>query len=202
MTSWNETTLAAVDDVYDREHASNGYSRYAEYLRLNNGLFRSSWTDEPAPVDDPAEFAVHAWTVASGPIMAPGYVRTRPDLRGISLHRDEDDHGLYAEIRIPLDHHQIGGGAKRFPHSWQDWTEDRGWGDSGEYPGVREPDDTKRPAVLASAVVRVSGREWSGLVTPTAYEGPTLVTEAMLTVAVVAQHVNDAAGPIVAQLLK
>jgi hypothetical protein len=200
VTPWSETTLATVDDVYDRENASNGYSRYAEYLRLNNGLFRDRWTDGPAPVEDPAEFAVHSWTVATGPIMAPGYVRIRPDLRGISLHRDEDDHGLYAEIRVPLDHRQIGGGAKRFPYAWQDWVEDRGWGD-GEYADVREPDDTKRPAVLASAVIRVPGREWS-LVTPTAYEGRTLADEARETVARIARYVNDDAGPIVAKMLE
>jgi hypothetical protein len=201
VIKWSETTLATVDDVYDRENASNGYSRYAEYLRLNNGLFRDSWTDEPAPVKDPAEFAVHAWTVATGPVMAPGYVRTRPDLRNISLHRDEDDHGLYAEIRVPLDHRQIGGGAKRFPYAWQDWVEDRGWGDTGEYAGVREPDDTKRLAVLASAVIRVPGREWS-LVTPTAYEGRTLADEARETVARIARYVNEDASPVVAKLLE
>lgn len=201
MIRWSETVLAAVDDAYDQENASNGYSRYAEYLRLNNGLFRDAWTDGPAPVEDPGEFAVHAWTVATGPIMVPGYVRVRPDLISIAFHRDENDLGLYAAIRVPLDHRQIGGGAKQFPYAWQDWTENRGWGEKGFYTGVREPDDTKQPAVLASAVVRIPGRDWD-LPKPTAYEGRTLVDEARQAVRQLAEHVNTDAGPIVAKLLE
>ncbi|MGW4043147.1 hypothetical protein [Streptomyces sp. NPDC004721] len=42
------------------------------------------------------------------------------------------------------------------------------------------------------------GREWEDLVS---YEGPTLVDEARRAVAVLVQHINDEAGPVVASLL-
>lgn len=201
MADWHEQLLVQVDDRYDRENASDGHSRYGAYLRQNSNLFRDSWSDEPAPVTDPAEFAVHAWTVATGPIMFPGYVRVRPDLGRITLHRDEDDHSLYADIHVPLRHHHIGGNAKRFPYAWQDWEQESNY--SGEtYLELSEPRSSKKPAVLAATTVRVSGSEWPHLVTPTAYEGRTLVDEAREAVTVLARHINDDAGPIVARLLQ
>lgn len=202
MIPWNDRLLVYVDDQYDLENASDGVSRYGAYLRQNASLFRDVWRDEPAPVGSAEEFAVHAWTVATGPIMFPGYVRVRPDLRGVTLHRDDDDGSLYVDIHVPLHHHHLGGGAKRFPYSWQDWGTERDFGDEGGYPGRLEPREIRRPTVLASAVVRVSGREWANLITPTAYEGRTLLDEARQAVFVVAQHINDDAGPIVTQVLK
>jgi hypothetical protein len=201
-TPWDDQTLVRIDDAYDLDRASDGVSRFGEYLRLNGGLFRDSWSDEPGPVQDPVEFAAHAWQVATGPIMVPGYVHVRPDLNGITLHRDEDDGALYADIRVPLRHDHIGGGARRFPYGWQDWETDRSpWAES-EYRGSMEPAGTKRPSVLASAVIRVPCRDWEDqLAKPTAYEGRTLVTEAKQTVRTIVQHLNVDAAPIVARLL-
>lgn len=45
------------------------------------------------------------------------------------------------------------------------------------------------------------GREWTGLVTPSAYEGRRLTNEAMEAVSIAVQHINRDAGPIVARLL-
>ena len=199
-TPWDGQTLARIDDDYDRDRASNGNSRLGEYLRLNAGLFRDGWSDEPAPLRDPVEFAVHAWQVATGPIMSPGYVQTRPDLGAVTLHRDDYDGALYADVHVRLLHSQIGGGAKRFPYSWQDWESDRSpWGDT-DYRGLEEPGEVKRPAVLASVVVRVPGREWTGLVTPTAYEGRTITAEARETLDAVVRNLNVDAAPIVARI--
>lgn len=197
--NWTDQRLVDVNREYDRERASNGHSRYGEYLRLNASLFRDAWRDEPAPVKDPAEFAVHAWRVATGPIMAPGYARIRPDLHGVTLHRDENDHSLYAEIRVPLRHHHLHVGQKRLPYTGQDWDAERY---DAPFPELEEPRATKRPTVLTSAVVRVPGREWTGLITPSAYEGRTLTNEAMEAVSVVVQHVNADAAPIVARVLE
>lgn len=199
MPDWNDQLLAVVDDHYDRDNASDGTSRYGAYLRQNASLFRDVWSDEPGPVQDPAEFAVHAWTVATAPIMVPGYVRIRPDLSRITLHRDEDDHGLYADIHLPLHHAHIGGNTRRFPYAWQDWTQEVDYSGT-KYLALSEPRSTKKPAVLASATVRVPGTGWR-LVTPTAYEGRTLVDEAREAVTVLAQLINEDAGPIVARLL-
>jgi hypothetical protein len=199
--SWHPNLLAYVNDEYDRDNASDGNSRYAAYLRQNHNLFRDGWSDEPRPVQDPAEFAVHAWTVATGPIMAPGYVWIRPDLRKVTLHHDEDDGALYADIHIPLRHSHIGGNTKRFPYSWQDWESEPDYS-GAQYVSLLEPRSIKKPSVLAAATVRIPGRDWPHLITPTAYEGRTLLDEARQAVFTVAQHINDDAGPIVATLLR
>jgi hypothetical protein len=197
---WTDGRLVDVDERYDREQASNGHSWFGEYLRLNAKLFRDAWQDEPAPVKDPAEFAVHAWHVATPPVMAPGYVRWRPDLSRVTLHRDEYDHSLYAEVHVPLRHSHLFTGQKRLPYSWRDWQTESDYGNGG-YESLRDPGETGRPTVLASVVVRVPGRDWS-LVTPTAYEGRTLTDEAQEAVSVVAKLINEDAGPIVARVLE
>lgn len=201
MPTWNDQLLVYVDDHYDRENASDNNSRYGAYLRQRPNDFRDGWSDEPAPIKTPEEFAVHAWRVATAPVMVPGYARVRPDLHGITLHRDDDDGSLYADIHVPLRHHHIGGTTKRFPYSWQDWETERDFG-GDEYRALLEPRHISKPAVLATAVVRVPGREWPHLITPSAYEGRTLLDEARQAVFTVAQHINDDAGPIVARLLK
>jgi hypothetical protein len=200
MVAWNDQLLVYVDDSYDQEYADNGVSRYGAYLRQRPNEFRNSWSDEPEPIKTPEEFAVHAWQVATPPVMSPGYVRIRPDLHRVSLHRDDDDGSLYAEVRVPLRHHDISGETKRLPYAWQDWeTETDFAGD--RYLAHFEPRTLRETAVLASAVVRVSGREWPHLITPSAFEGRTLLDEARETVRTVAQHINDDAGPIVAKIL-
>lgn len=193
MPPWNDRLLVYVND---------DISRYGAYLRQRPNEFRDGWSDEPAPISTAAEFAVHAWRVATAPVMVPGYAQVRPDLRRITLNRDDDDGSLYAEVHVPLRHHNISGGAKRFPYSWQDWETERAYGGADEYPSLLEPRIGKTPAVVATAVVRVPGREWPHLITPSAYEGRTLLEEARQTVYAVAQHINDDAGPIVARLLR
>lgn len=198
MPEWNDRTIVAIDDEYDRRNASNGRSRYEAYLKQNASLFRDSWSDTPGPVRDPNEFAVHAWTVATGPIMAPGFLRVRPDLHGITLHRDDHDLALYANIHVPLHHDQIGGGAGRFPYDWQDWATDRDFG--SDYDSLIEPEPSKRPSVLATAVVRVPSHTWPDLPTPTVYEGPQLLDEARAALDLLVACINRDAGPIVAKL--
>ena len=67
MTDWHADKLVVVNDAYDREYASGGHSRYGAYLRQNASLFKSAWSDQPEPIEDPAEFAVHAWQIATAP---------------------------------------------------------------------------------------------------------------------------------------
>lgn len=201
MPPWNDRLLVYVDDDYDADNASDRVSRYGAYLRQQPDLFRDSWQDEPAPISTPEEFAVHAWRIATAPVMVPGYARVRPDLHRITLHRDDEDEALYADIHVPLSHRQIGGGPKHFPYAWQDWESEPDYS-GGQYLGMLEPRSFKKVSVLATAVVRVPGRHWGGLITPTAYEGRTLLDEARQAVFMVAQHINDDAGPIVATLLR
>lgn len=75
-----------IDRDYDRDHASNGFSRYAAYLQQhlecfedqvhgipNSGLGRLTQAAGP--------YAAAAWTVASPPIMAPGLIRWHRSVR-------------------------------------------------------------------------------------------------------------------------
>ena len=133
--------------------------------------------------------------------MAPGYVQVRPDLRRVTLHQDENDGSLYADIVIPLRHHHITRPGMRFPYTWQDWQEERYRSDEGGYAALFEPDPGKRPAVLTTTTVRIPGWGWGGLPVPSAYEGPKLVDEAREAVSVIAGHINHDAGPIVALIL-
>lgn len=203
MTDWHASLLAVVNTSYDQEYASNGRSRYGSYVQQHASEFRDAWSTTPGPIKDPVEFAVAAWRVATGPIMAPGYVKIRPDVGSITLHRDGYDGSLYAQIVVPLSHEHFERGNNPFPYSWQDWEREPNYESVG-YQGLFEPDSpgvSKRVAVLGSVTVRVPGHEWPHLVVPSAYEGPTLVAEAQEAVSVLVQHINDDAGPVVAKLL-
>jgi hypothetical protein len=57
-----------IDCEYDRDNASDGVSRYGAYIR--QARFEP-WTDN----DHAVELAEFAWRQATGPVMAPGYVR-------------------------------------------------------------------------------------------------------------------------------
>ena len=69
------------DDEYDREHASDGVSRYGHYVRsaARSGLMAECW--DGTWDDDQVRrvrFACAAWETASSPVMAPGYIRRHP----------------------------------------------------------------------------------------------------------------------------
>lgn len=69
-----------IDDHQDQSLASDRKSRYGAYLRDKRRLFFHNGPDSP-PTADPVEFAVAAWSVATPPIMSPGYVSSHPRSR-------------------------------------------------------------------------------------------------------------------------
>jgi len=70
-----ELLVCWIDHDHDRNNASDGVSRYGAYLRDHAHLF-DPWQEAPGEVTrDPVEFAIAAFQVATGPIMAPGFVR-------------------------------------------------------------------------------------------------------------------------------
>ncbi|MCX4911841.1 hypothetical protein [Streptomyces sp. NBC_00878] len=200
MTEWHTQKLVVINDTYDRDYASNGRSRYGAYLQQRPEEFRDSWTETPQPIESPEEFAMAAWRVATAPVMVPGYVQVRPDLRGVTLHTDDEDGTLYVDICVPLRHTHIGGDTKRFPYQWQDWQTERSYDDS-VYHALLEPESNKKPSVLATATVRVPGRDWPALPAPTVYDGPKLLGEARDVVTALVAYINDDAGPMVARVL-
>jgi hypothetical protein len=118
------TTPAAfwIDHDYDREHASDGVSRYGGYVRAA--------TFEPHTDDyQVAELAVHAWTLATGPIMSPGYVRCHPRIRRARLERSDWDGSLIAAIDLVT--------GQPGPLQWLRSDDDRGWW--RDWPSERNP---------------------------------------------------------------
>jgi hypothetical protein len=72
-----------IDRAYDRDQASDGVSRYGAYIRQAASVaecWDGTWDDAQVRR---ARFAEAAWATATGPVMAPGYVRHHPRvLRG------------------------------------------------------------------------------------------------------------------------
>lgn len=87
-----------IDYEYDADHANraNG-SRYFDYITDKAGAFEDCWDWEEVPK---ARFAATAWRIATGPIMAPGYVRIHPRILGVDLERSDWDGSLLACVDL------------------------------------------------------------------------------------------------------
>lgn len=72
-----------VDAEYDREHASDGVSRYAAYAADRKASFQEIFAEDYDSADRWAvEFAAQAWSVACPPVMSPGLVASHPRVLG------------------------------------------------------------------------------------------------------------------------
>ncbi|MFJ4091211.1 hypothetical protein ACIPYS_06465 [Kitasatospora sp. NPDC089913] len=190
MPEFDHTTLALVDDIRDRERASDGHSRYGAYLAQHAHRF----TDDGAPLSD-VEFAAAAWQVATAPVMAPGYVRIRPDLLDLAPVLDPDG-ALHLRARVALRHHHL---AQR-PAGLADWQRNP-WHDHEQWPVLGSPDATDRPALLITAevCVPIPGHD---LPRPTATRpGRTLTYEAQMATNNLVAYANFRLAPLVAELL-
>ncbi|MFD4144421.1 hypothetical protein [Streptomyces sp. NPDC058572] len=192
--TWSPTTLALVDEEHDRRNASDG-SRYGAYLKQRLSSFHEyDRPDQPLPTD---EFAAAAWRVATSPVMSPGYVEIRDDLRGIIPTFGEDGDGiLLLDIHVPL-YCQDLRAARDIPLGWQDWDTERHYLSS--YATLYEP-SSKRPALLTTTVVRLVADDSWGLLPQEHTRGHGLVDAAKRAVATLARGINQHAGPIVATL--
>ncbi|MFD8695365.1 hypothetical protein [Kitasatospora purpeofusca] len=90
MPEFDRFTLAVIDDIADREKASDGRSRYAAYLTKHADDFHEG--GEPLT---PVDFAALAWSVATFPVMWPGYVDVRPAGRPRPLDWERDPWGRH-----------------------------------------------------------------------------------------------------------
>lgn len=116
MTTTTRTAPFWVDDAYDRENASDGISRYGYYLRDRANEFEFC--------DDAGDFAALAWKTATGPVMAPGYVRRGwPRIQQVSFGFHEDGLLARAEIDAPLP----GALARLRGYSSWEWENDNWW---------------------------------------------------------------------------
>lgn len=182
--------LVYVDEVYDREMASDGGSRYGAYLRRSRLLAGAD--EEPL---DAVEFAAEAWRIACSPVMSPGYVRTAEEIYAVECRRglDEPD-ALVVETDLRLPHTRTIPGGKRLL-GWRDWCRARLSGDEATF--LTEPDE-QVSALLFTARLQMPVRI-EDLPAP-ATTGLTDVEEAKAAVAVVVAEINTHLGPAVADL--
>ncbi|WP_371481969.1 hypothetical protein [Kitasatospora sp. NBC_00315] len=183
MPEFDRDTLAFTDDAYDRENASEGGSRYGSYLRLNANLLHEDGDPLTA-----REFARAAWLIATSPVMSPGYVRTRPDLRDLTLVTVGEDYDRLAlRIELPLRHDVLAHRPAGQPADWERDPYDRG---TSRWARLAEPAAGRRPALLLSATLLVPVPE-DILITPTtARPGPVMTREAKLAVGLLATFAN------------
>lgn len=133
---------ATTQDATAFRIAKDECTRYENYL----GLYAERFMDEGTPTTDPAEFARHAFTIATGPIMSPGYVLWHPRVTNINWHGDDHDRGaIELGLVVPMPP-AIAKVVSTTPvHGWEHSY--RGsW-----YP----PENNDRPSVFATLTCRV-----------------------------------------------
>ena len=193
MTTRGATTeplrVCWVDEDWDHTNASDRVSRYGAYLRSHTELFDPWHEARKGITEDPGEFAIAAFQVASGPIMSPGYVCWHPRVLDHTVgYGDDPDPGRLV-LKVVL--------ATFLPtwlgSAWWSWTTYMGreWS---------EPDDAKH-AALARLELR-----WPLPVAtlprprPPARPGQPNLHDAKASVRALVAQINQTAGPVLAKL--
>jgi len=117
-----------IDADYDREMASSGGSRYGIYVHDRAETFREAWDWEETL---PARFAATAWRVATGPIMAPGYVRRHPRLLSGQVEVNDWDGTLVGNASLVTPWPQALAASRDWRTEgtwWRDWPTEPNWG--------------------------------------------------------------------------
>jgi hypothetical protein len=182
-----------LDRGYDREHASDGISRYGAYLR--DATFEP-WTD----TDQAVEWAVFAWERATGPVMSPGYVRYHPRVLGTHLERSGWDGSLTAAVTLvsswPEQLTRTLVRAVRLGDRgayWQDWPTEYCGGDTC-YHEPSEADVAARPYLVATLSLQFTVPSASLPQPPTT--SAALLGAGQEAVAVVVAELNRIVGPV------
>jgi hypothetical protein len=188
-----------VDRNYDREHASDGVSRFGAYLR--DAAFEP-WTDN----DQAVEWAAFAWRRATTPVMCPGYVRYHPQVLSAQLERSGWDESLVAgvslvfpwpeELKTPLAKAVRPGGRDVY---WQDWPAEYRGGDTITYHEPSEADVAARPYLLTTLSLQFTVPS-AGLPEPPA-ASVGLLDAGQHAVADVVAELNRIVGPFLAAFL-
>src|SRR6266496_480194 len=178
-----------VDSDWDRSRASDGVSRYGAYLRGHTELF-DPWREASKGItEDPGEFAIAAFRVATSPIMSPGYVGWHPRVLDHQVGYGEDPDPSRLVVKVAL--------ATSLPlwlgSPWWSWTTymGRDWS---------EPDEA-RHAALARLELR-----WPVPVAtlprprPPARPGEPNLGDAKAAVRALVAIINRTAGPVLARL--
>lgn len=109
--------LFTVDDVYDRQRASNGHSRYGAYLamRMADPMYFGT-----AMLDDRLLWATFAWEIASPPAMSPGYATWADPIENAFVFPGVDGEFM-AEVLVRT------GPPVALP-GWRSWERTTAWG--------------------------------------------------------------------------
>jgi hypothetical protein len=183
-----EPCLCWIDTEYDRVYASDGVSRYGAYLALNASLFEP-WRDQGADgvTLDPVDFATAAFNCATGPVMAPGYVRWHGRVYGNRAGRSDHDGRLLLTVSLATL------APRAVPWSWRGWER--------QFDGTWwEPNDA-RPAALAYLELRwpVATERLHQPARPDV-PGRANLRDARRAVACLVDVLNEVAGPVLAEL--
>lgn len=96
----NPNTTIVTDDVYDRDSASDGFSRFGGYIARR---LPAIVDDDPYVLSDPVRWASFAWATAALPVMSPGYVEWDNPIEDIQV--GWDDGRLVVEVVLRVDCH-------------------------------------------------------------------------------------------------
>jgi len=190
-----------IDADYDTEQASDGRSRYGAYVRQNLSGFAECW-DGTWDMALHVRFAAQAWRVATGPIMAPGYVRRHPRILSARLEYSYGDGSLAANVELitpwPQPLRQSSQWIKQIGHGWwHDWPMDF----SDAYNDPSDEDLAKRPYLLASAALRFTVPIGQFAHPPSAEPAAEELTElASQSVAVLVTELNRIVVPVIQTL--
>jgi hypothetical protein len=190
-----------IDADYDAEHASDDRSRYGAYIRQNMSGFAECW-DGTWDTALPVHFAEQAWRVATGPIMAPGYVRRHPRILSARMEHSYWDGSLAGSVELitpwPQALRQSSQWMKQIDRGWwHDWPMD--FSDTCNEPG--DDDLSKRPYLLASAALRFTVPSSQLPHPPSAEPADEELTElASQTVAVLVTELNRIVVPVIQTL--
>ncbi|MEV0826408.1 hypothetical protein [Nonomuraea rubra] len=119
-----------VDADYDREAASDGVSRYGFYVRDRADRFGEAWDWQET---GQARFAATAWRVATGPIMAPGYIRRHPRLLSGQVEVNDWDGSLVGTASLVTPWPQALAASRDWRTEgtwWRDWPTEHSWSTS------------------------------------------------------------------------
>ncbi|MDI5971423.1 hypothetical protein POF50_019130 [Streptomyces sp. SL13] len=189
---WTSTRLAAVDDAYDRDRASNGDSRFGAYLLARLDGLREGFAFESA-----GEFALAVWQIATSPVMSPGYVRLCPDVDCVTTWwADDNSCTLHFDVHVRLPRTDLAA-ARPLLRGWKDWQLAPRDPDGSLYRARWEPEHAGN-ALLTTTVVHLAVTDAWDLPAPTGVAR--LAADAKQTVAAVATAINHQAGPAVAAL--
>lgn len=186
-----------IDYGYDREQASNGVSRYGAYVRKGTSLaecWDGTWED---PGIRQAKFAAAAWSTATGPVMAPGYVRHHPRVLSGKVAYNAWDGTLNGLVRVVTPWPQpLAQSCAWHPGDslWEDWpVEPFG----GEYHREPDEDETAARRYLMTSAALIFPLSAGALPAAPAVPRDDLEDRAREAVRVLTCAMNNVVGPVI-----